>query len=202
MSHSYVNWPEGKHSWLSPTFWIAKFMEFSPFLECKWETRGTVRSHHEKKPPTHSCTRPVDDFPVLISIMTLGAALKCWFRSKFVYFCWSLSIFSSVQPHSPLLVHWFTKKWWNQSEELEKWVPLTLNETCFIMFLRKCPMKMEVFSLREPWKPSKLGDSPQNQLVLVAPFEAGMKFNWLPWLLDFRGVGGLRKLRIYVLLTW
>ena len=47
-----------------------------------------------------------------------------------------------------------------------------------------------------------LGDSPQNQLVLVAPFEAGMKFNWLPWLLDFRGVGGLRKLRIYVLLTW
>lgn len=40
MSHSYVNWPEGKHSWLSPTFWIAKFMELSPFLECKWETRG------------------------------------------------------------------------------------------------------------------------------------------------------------------
>ena len=119
----------------------------------------------------------------------------CLFLLKFVYF-------SSVQPHSPLLVHWFTKKWWNQSEELEKWVPLTLNETCFIMFLRKCPMKMEVFSLREPWKPSKLGDSPQNQLVLVAPFEAGMKFNWLPWLLDFRGVGGLRKLRIYVLLTW
>ena len=105
MSHSYVNWPEGKHSWLSPTFWIAKFMEFSPFLECKWETRGTVRSHHEKKPPTHSCTRPVDDFPVLISIMTLGAALKCWFRSKFVYFCWSLSIFRvfSLTPRC-----WFT----------------------------------------------------------------------------------------------
>jgi hypothetical protein len=56
-----------------------------------------------------------------------------------------------------LLVHRFTKKWRNQSEQLEKWVPLTLNETCFIMFLRKCPMKMEVFFAERTMKTIEIG---------------------------------------------